>query len=112
MTTIKATCPTCGDVDLTPEQLTLTVAPELGWAQYGFICPTCAAVVRKPADDEVVSLLSGAGVRVEHLPVPLELVERQATVNEAASISTDETLDFALWLSTVDDIVAAADEGR
>lgn len=112
MTTIKATCPSCGDVDLAPEDVTLTIAPELGWARYSFTCATCAKVVDKPADDEVVSLLSGAGVRVDHVAVPLELIERQATVNQASSISTDETLDFALWLGTVDDIVAAADEGH
>ena len=32
MTTIKATCPMCGDVDLTPAQVRLTVAQAAGWA--------------------------------------------------------------------------------
>ena len=41
MTTIKATCPMCGDVDLTPAQVRLTVAQAAGWATYTFTCGTC-----------------------------------------------------------------------
>ena len=41
MTTIKATCPVCGDVDLTPIDVRLTVAESAGWATYTFRCTEC-----------------------------------------------------------------------
>lgn len=112
MTTIKATCPSCGDVDLTPDDLIVTVAEQLGWCTYSFRCRECTGVVRKTADDEVVALLSSAGVRVERLNVPLEYVESQPKARAAAPISDDELLDFALWLGSAEDIVTAlAEEG-
>ena len=70
MTTIKATCPRCGDVDLVPADVRVTVARELGWSTYTFTCPACADSVCKPADEDVVQLLTGAGVRVELIGHP------------------------------------------
>ena len=107
MTTIKATCPTCGDVDLTPAELTLVLAEGTGWSSYYFTCVSCVTRVRKPADDEVVALLTQAGVRVERIVVPMEYVESRASGRTAAPITHDETLDFALWLDRADDIVTA-----
>jgi hypothetical protein len=107
MTTIKATCPVCGDVDLTPADLTLVVAERLGWSVYLFTCATCVTVVRKPADDEVVALLTQAGVRLERLDVPEEFVEAREQAERARSITEDEALDFALWLGAHEDIVTA-----
>jgi hypothetical protein len=107
MTTIKATCPVCGDVDLTPADLTLVVAERLGWSAYHFTCTSCVTVVRKPADDEVVALLTQAGVRLERLDVPQEYLEALEQFPEARAITEDEVLDFALWLGSQDDIVTA-----
>lgn len=101
MTTIKATCPTCGDVDLTPPDVFLTVAEAAGWATYTFRCSQCNDDVEKPADDEVVALLSSAGVRVER--VPAEALEGHS----GAPFSYDDVLDFALWLERHDDVAAA-----
>lgn len=105
MTTIKATCPTCGDVDLTPADVAVTVARELGWSTYTFTCPSCGDDVTKAADDDVVHLLSGAGVRVERLRVPREFFEEQALMRDAMDLTADDVLDFALWLEGTDDIV-------
>ncbi len=107
MTTIKATCPDCGDVDLTPADVAVTVARELGWSSYTFTCPACTAPVTKPADDDVVHLLSGAGVRVERLRVPQEYFEEQTLSRSCSQITRDELLDFALWLENEDDVVGA-----
>ncbi len=63
MTTIKATCPTCGEVGLTPNDIELRVDPTgAGESFYAFVCPECGSVVRKPADDRVVRLLQSGGV--------------------------------------------------
>lgn len=98
MTTIKATCPVCGDVDLTPEDVLLTVAQSAGWAVYSFNCTGCMDSVEKPADDEVVALLSSAGVQVDQ--VPAEALELHA----GPSLSYDDVLDFALWLESHDNL--------
>lgn len=99
MTTIKATCPVCGDVDLRPTAVTLTVAQNAGWATYTFQCSSCQDLIEKTADDEVVALLSSAGVHVDH--VPDEVLERHF----GAPVTYDDLLDLALWLENHDVIV-------
>ena len=110
MTTIKATCPTCGDVDLTPADVTVTIARELGWSTYTFRCAGCSDAVCKPADDEVVQLLTGAGVRVERLDIPLEYLESRALIRNSAPLRYDDVLDFGLWLESIDDVGGVAVE--
>lgn len=92
MTTIKATCPVCGDVDLTPRDVRLTVADAAGWATYTFTCTECHDQIEKPADEEVVALLSSAGVEIDR--VPAEALEQHG----GAAFTYDDVLDFALWL--------------
>ncbi len=99
MTTIKATCPICGDVDLTPSDVRLTVAEAAGWATYTFKCGTCQDLIEKAADDEVVALLSSAGVMIDR--VPGEVLE----AHPGSPICYDDILDLALWLETHDVIV-------
>ncbi len=96
MTTIKATCPICGDVDLTPHDVRLTVAEGAGWATYTFRCTECNDQIEKPADEEVVALLSSAGVEIDR--VPAEALEDHT----GAPLSYDDVLDFALWLESHD----------
>ncbi len=62
MTTIRATCPTCGEVALTPEEIDLRVDEQGDESFYAFDCPACYSNVRKPADDRVVALLLSGGV--------------------------------------------------
>ncbi|MGH8870185.1 MAG: hypothetical protein ACRDYU_19620 [Actinomycetes bacterium] len=94
MTTIKASCPVCGDVELTPDQMRLVVCSKADWSYYAFDCPGCADEVSRGADDEVVRLLISGGVRAETWHVPDEVFE----VRDGAPLSYDELLDFALWL--------------
>lgn len=101
MTTIKATCPTCGDIDLKPRDIHVVVAPAAGWATYQFTCPTCEDEVTKSADEEVVTLLRGAGVRVEKLHVPAEALESHG----GPPLGQDDLIDFGLRLSLADRLV-------
>jgi hypothetical protein len=104
MATIKATCPMCGDVDLTPRQVRVRVVEAIqdtdSRRSYAFGCPLCQVDVEKPADEEVVRLLTSAGVRVERIPVPAEARE----AHEGSPIGYDDLLDLVLWLETHDDI--------
>jgi hypothetical protein len=101
MTTIKATCPTCGDVDLKPRDINVVVAPAAGWATYAFTCPNCEDQITKNADDEVVTLLRGAGVTVERVHVPAEALE----LHFGPPIAHDDLIDFGLTLRSTDTLV-------
>ncbi len=101
MTTIKATCPECGDVDLRPREISVVVAPAAGWATYEFVCPECNKEITKSADEEVVTLLRGAGVTVERLHVPAEALE----MHFGNPISHDDLIDFGLTLRSTDRLI-------
>ena len=94
MTTIKATCPTCGEVALTPDDIELRVDQGDTGSFYGFSCPRCRAEVRKPADERVVRLLVSGGVPVLPLepegPAPVRLSERF----DHPRLTHDDLLDF------------------
>lgn len=104
MTTIKASCPCCGDVVLTPAQVRLVVCTVPGWSYYRFTCTGCREEVRKPAGDDVVRLLTSGGVVAEAWTVPAEALE----AHDGPAIGWDDVLDFALWLDRADLLAAAA----
>ena len=104
MTTIKASCPSCGEVELTSADITLRVCNHAPLSYYSFSCPTCTDTVRKPADDHVVSLLMSGGVRAQVFEVPAEALEPKA----GPAISYDDLLDFVLQLSRNDRLAALA----
>lgn len=91
MTTIKATCPTCGEVSLTPDDIELRVDERAATeSYYAFECPGCADVVAKPADARVVRLLTSGGVEVK----PLEPDAPEERFPGQAPITHDDLLDF------------------
>lgn len=94
MTTIRATCPDCGDVELSPPDMRLVVCNRPAWSYYTFSCPSCHVEVRRPADDEVVGLLVSGGVTAETVHVPDELFEEHT----GPALCYDDLLDFALFL--------------
>jgi len=64
MTTIRTTCPRCGEVDMGPEAILLSVLQDGREGMYRFTCPTCMDSVEKRADRKIVALLVSAGVDV------------------------------------------------
>jgi hypothetical protein len=64
MTTIRTTCPRCGEVDMGPEAILLSVLQGGREGTYRFTCPTCFDAVEKRADRKIVALLVSAGVDV------------------------------------------------
>jgi len=107
MTTIKASCPSCGDVELTPAQVRLVVCSVKAWSYYAFICTQCMEEVRKPAGRDVVALLISGGVIAEPWSVPAEVLEEHS----GPVLCYDDVLDFALCLDTADLVAAAAGAG-
>ncbi len=98
MTTIKATCPACGEIELTPRDVSLMVCTQAALSYYAFDCPTCHGNVRKPADDHVVSLLVSGGITATVWDLPAEARE----VKTGARLTYDDLLDFALHLGSTD----------
>lgn len=69
MTRIRANCPSCGEVDLRPEDVRLDIikdsAGEVGeGSTYRFPCPECSEVVSKPADERIARMLATGGVPI------------------------------------------------
>ena len=104
MTTIKASCPTCGEVELTPADVSLMVCSHAPLSYYAFTCLTCMDEIRKPADDHVVSLLVSGGVPAQVWELPAEALEERT----GPRLSYDDLLDFALQLGSTDLLAEAA----
>lgn len=95
MTTIKASCPECGEVRLTPPDVQLMVCENrAALSYYEFRCPTCSDEVRKHADDHVVSLLVSGSVAAHTFRIPIEALEP----HEGPELTYDDLLDFGLQL--------------
>ena len=90
MTTIKATCPACGEVDLTAEDILLRIGGNKASNTYGFSCPTCTGFIEKPADERIVRLLLSGGVMPVLVHVPAEALEPR----EGPPINHDDLLVF------------------
>lgn len=102
MTTIKASCPSCGEVELTSDDVSLRVCSHGPLSYYSFTCPECLELIRKPADDHIVSLLMSGGVHAEVWEVPAEALEPKA----GPGLDYDDLLDFVIQLGR-DDMLAA-----
>jgi hypothetical protein len=88
--TVRASCPSCGDVELISWDLTVYVCAEDNRGSYSFRCPACEMAVAKPADGKIVDLLVSSGVRLSVWHLPAELQEEHA----GAPIGYDDLLDF------------------
>jgi hypothetical protein len=101
MTTIKATCPDCGEVDLTADDILLRIGAGEGSNTYGFSCPRCAEFVEKPADERVIRLLLSGGVMPMLVHVPAEALEPRSgpPINHDDLLSFHELLQDEDWFS-------------
>jgi hypothetical protein len=90
MTTIKATCPGCGEVNLTPPDIVLRIGSPPITTTYGFTCPGCAEFVEKAADERVIRLLLSGGVLPTLIDVPAEVLEPRF----GPPIAPDDLLEF------------------
>lgn len=98
MTTIKASCPLCGEVSLTADDILLRIGSSEAQNTYGFDCPTCSEFVEKPADERVIKLLLSGGVMPVVSNLPAETRER----HEGPAITYDDILAFHELLKTDD----------
>lgn len=112
MTTIRTTCPRCGEVDMGPEAILLSVLQGGREGTYRFTCPTCMDAVEKRADRKIVALLVSAGVDVasgetaEERMDPLwgddESETRPAPRSNGPDFTADDVIDFHFMLEDDD----------
>jgi hypothetical protein len=98
MTTIKATCPGCGEVDLTADDILLRIGATQTVNTYGFNCPDCSEFVEKAADDRIVRLLLSGGV----MPVPVHVPAEALEIRSGPPFTPDDLLDFHEMLERED----------
>ena len=99
MTTIRANCPACGDIQLTAAELTVRVCSDDDRGSYWFSCPECERPVTKDASPRIIELLVSSGVRKQVWRLPAEMREAHYT---GAPLSPDDILDFHLLLERDD----------
>jgi hypothetical protein len=95
MTSIKATCPRCGEVDLTPDDIVLSVSTSGDGSTYSFECAGCNNRISKPADSRIVQLLISGGVKAN-------MVKPERHVPADPPFTYDDLLDFHMMLENED----------
>ena len=83
MTTIRTTCPACGEVELLPGELSLELTALSGTGNYLFDCPSCGNAHR------VVSILLATGVGYEVVDDADRITETEIARFSAALESGD-----------------------
>jgi endogenous inhibitor of DNA gyrase (YacG/DUF329 family) len=111
VTTIRASCPTCGDVQLRPSDVRVRVCADDNQGTYVFPCPLCAVPVTKDASSRIIELLVSSGVRMDVWRMPAELQEERT----GPPITHDDLLDLHLllrrddWFEELTSVVANSD---
>jgi hypothetical protein len=88
-----ALCPTCGDRDVSAEQMWLVLTDRPGLDHYFFHCPGCDQNIRRRAHSITVRLLEKL-VPVEHIQIPSEALES----HEGEPLTMDDLIDLMLGL--------------
>jgi hypothetical protein len=113
MTTIRTKCPSCGDVDLAADAITMTLEPSGDRGEYAFTCPVCMIGVSKPATRRTAALLIAAGVQPSETPetapatAPALAFEDLSPVPGAPALTLDDVIAFHFLL---EDDIAIAEE--
>jgi len=98
MATIRASCETCGDVEVTSDDVTVRVCSDDSAGTYTFTCPECGDLIVRGAEAHIVELLVTSGVRLVIWHMPEELREPRV----GKPIDHDDLLDFHTLLQRDD----------
>lgn len=102
---IRATCETCGDLELTAEDLRLRMCIETNQGEFRFTCPQCTKVTAKEITGPTFDLLTSAGVSCYEWHLPKELFETKS----GPKISHDDVIEFHDALTDQDRFTEALD---
>lgn len=96
MAMIRASCPTCGDVELTTRDVRVLLCSTTYESTYAFQCPSCRVSVSKPAEARVVDVLLASGISLSVWHMPAELDEPKS----GPRITYDDLLEFHFELGS------------
>lgn len=107
MATIRASCPDCGDVELTTSDITVRVCADDNRGSYAFLCPSCRMAVTKSAEPRIVDLLVSSGVRLDvwHLPAELHELRVGELITHDDLLAFHELLEGDAWFTTLSEMV-------
>lgn len=108
---IRASCPNCGDVELTTRDVRVLLCSTTYESSYAFQCPSCRVSVSKAAEARVVDVLLASGISLSVWHMPAELDE----VKDGPAIGYDDLLEFHFELgngATVDSLLSGASRHR
>ena len=88
-----ASCPRCGDLDVSAEQMWLVLTDQSDRDHYFFHCPGCGQHVRRKAHAITVRLLERL-VPVERIEIPAEALEP----HDGPPLTEDDLIDLMLTL--------------
>lgn len=93
VTTIRATCPECGDIQTNTGNVVVRVMKdnEDEFPQYRFRCPKCSKIVLKETTPEIVDVLVTSGCKKEVWSYSDEVWERPPS---GPVISLDDVIDL------------------
>lgn len=91
MATIRASCPDCGDVEFTSEDVQVRVSGDDGSGTYAFHCPSCRVTVVKAAEARTIDLLVASGVAAEIAPAMSEVEGRP---DDGEPLTHEDLLQF------------------
>ncbi|MBW3546709.1 MAG: hypothetical protein KY452_01030 [Actinobacteria bacterium] len=90
MAKVRASCPDCGNVELSTDDVQVRVCVDDGAGTYAFRCPACRVAAAKPADARVVHLLVSWGAPLTMWRMPAELTEP----HHGPPLTHDDLLSF------------------
>ncbi len=96
MATVRASCPDCGDVEISSEDVQVRVCIDTSWGSYAFWCPRCTLAVAKPANAGIVHVLVSSGAPLTMWRLPAELAE----AHTGPPLTHDDLLAFHQLLQT------------
>jgi predicted RNA-binding Zn-ribbon protein involved in translation (DUF1610 family) len=98
MAKVRATCPDCGDIEVSSVDVKARVCVDDHTSSYAFRCPACAKATVRPADERVIQLLVGVGSPLSMWRRPAELSEP----HEGPAFTPDQLTTFHQLLETGD----------
>ncbi len=95
---VRVTCPSCGDQELTSEQLRARVCIDNDQSEYRFTCPECKRVTVLQTQRRIIDLLQSSGVQVDLWSLPAELFE----THTGQQLTHNDIIDFHIVLEDDD----------
>lgn len=100
---VRASCHTCGTVDLLRPDVRLVLSDVPSACRYSFTCPKCRAWISKPADECVIALLLGK-VPLHRETAPAELTEPHT----GPPLTLDDLIDLHAEMAETDELARFA----